>query len=434
VGAVRRATTEATTTTGATRRRATNAATGGPATTGGRGVMRPEQHDAVAPVAAPAAAVVSPDGNDVGADPHKRTLTASVLDRRGGVLGTASFPVSGDGHRALEAWVAGFGPVRRFGIEGASGLGRHTAMFLIRAGHDVRDVCPNRTNDRDRARRRGKSDAIDSVKIAREVQADEHLPVAFKRAGGDAGPDETTECLQLWHQARRSLLKSRQHLLNEAEALLVALPEEIRAHLPDTSEVRPRLASLADVDQAMAADTATRTRLGLLETHRVDVAELDRRETEIATELKRLVGTAGSTLSQLVGIAERSDAELLVEVGDPRRFTGEGGFARFKRHRPPARFVRRGRRPTDPPSTQPGRQPQVQRHSAPHGCHPTALRTPGPGHLRQRPLPGAHQERSDADPQASPLQRRLPPDDDRPQPPPGRPIKEFSTGRMKSLT
>ena len=36
----------------------------------------------------------------------------------------------------------------------------------------------------------------------------------------------------------------------------------------------------------------------------------------------------GSTLDQLCGLSTRSVAELLVEVGDPRRFT-EGGFARF---------------------------------------------------------------------------------------------------------
>ena len=30
-------------------------------------------------------------GTDVGIDPHKRTLTATVLDRRGGLIGTRSF-------------------------------------------------------------------------------------------------------------------------------------------------------------------------------------------------------------------------------------------------------------------------------------------------------------------------------------------------------
>jgi transposase len=40
------------------------------------------------------------------------------------------------------------------------------------------------------------------------------------------------------------------------------------------------------------------------------------------------VHTSGSTLAELCGLETRSVAELLVEVGDPRRFT-EGGFARF---------------------------------------------------------------------------------------------------------
>jgi hypothetical protein len=42
-------------------------------------------------------------------------------------------------------------------------------------------------------------------------------------------------------QPARSLLKSRQHLLNEADALLHELPEEIRADLPEDTAVRPRL-------------------------------------------------------------------------------------------------------------------------------------------------------------------------------------------------
>lgn len=189
------------------------------------------------------------EANDVGCDPHKRTLTVSVLDPRGGVLGTASFRVSGDGHRAMEAFVAGFGPVRRWGVEGATGLGRHTSMFLIRAGYDVRDVCPNRTAVEARKRRQGKSDALDSVRIAREVQADPDVPVAFKRADGDSGPDEVMELLALWNNARRSLVKTRQHITNEAEALICALPEAIRDQLPDTYRIRVRLAALADVDR-----------------------------------------------------------------------------------------------------------------------------------------------------------------------------------------
>src|SRR5947209_1406606 len=97
-------------------------------------------------------------GNVVGVDPHRRTLSASVVDERGGVVAVAHYNVSGDGHGALEAWALSFGPVTRWGIEGASGLGRHTTVFLCRHGHDVRDVCPTRTAARSRGRYQGKTD------------------------------------------------------------------------------------------------------------------------------------------------------------------------------------------------------------------------------------------------------------------------------------
>jgi transposase len=243
-------------------------------------------------------------------------------------VATEHFKVSGTGHRALEAWALSFGPVTRWGVEGASGLGRHTATYLIGAGHDVRDCCANRTAERARQRRQGKSDALDAERIARETLADPGMPVAFKRAGEDVGPDETTELLALWHNARRSLLKSRQHLLNEAESLLVALPEAVRAELPDTKAVRPRLAAVLKRDRNIAWDAPTALRLRLLDDHAAEVIDLDAREKQVTCELRRLVRTAGSTLDELCGLDTRTVAELVVEVGDPRRFT-DGGFARF---------------------------------------------------------------------------------------------------------
>ena len=52
--------------------------------------------------------LMTPDhaGNVVGVDPHKRTLTATVADARGGILASAHFRVSGEGHRELEAWAS----------------------------------------------------------------------------------------------------------------------------------------------------------------------------------------------------------------------------------------------------------------------------------------------------------------------------------------
>ena len=91
--------------------------------------------------------LITPDqaGNVVGIDPHKQTLTATIIDPRGGILASEHFRVSGDGHRALETWALQFGAIARWGVEGASSWGRHTAMFLCGRGYDVRDVCANRT-------------------------------------------------------------------------------------------------------------------------------------------------------------------------------------------------------------------------------------------------------------------------------------------------
>lgn len=84
------------------------------------------------------------------------------------------------------------------------------------------------------------------MRIAHELQAEPDLPGAFKRAQGRAGPDEMTELISLWKALESP--SSRQHLLNEAEALLIELSQTIRvacggpdgrsAPLPSTREKR----------------------------------------------------------------------------------------------------------------------------------------------------------------------------------------------------
>ena len=73
----------------------------------------------------PSHLLMTPDhaGNVVGIDPHKRTLTATVADARGGILGSEHFRVSGEGHRELEAWARQFGPIARWGGGERRGLG-----------------------------------------------------------------------------------------------------------------------------------------------------------------------------------------------------------------------------------------------------------------------------------------------------------------------
>jgi hypothetical protein len=110
------------------------------------------------------------------------------------------------------------------------------------------------------------------------------LPKAFKRAGQEQGPDEQHQLLALWHNRRRSILTSRQHLVNEAEHLLCELPLELSEQLPDTKAVKPRLAALARRNRRRRYDAPTKLRLQLLEGYRAQITALDLEEKQVLAQ------------------------------------------------------------------------------------------------------------------------------------------------------
>ena len=369
-------------------------------------------------------------GNVVGIDPHKRTVSAAVLDARGGLLASEHFRVSGEGHRALVAWARSFGPIARWGIENAAGWGRHTAVFLTGHGQDVRDVCPNRTARADRARQRGKSDTLDAERIAREVLAHALLPKAFKRVGEPAGPDPRARAVDALAAPATLAVDQPPALAQRGRRAANELPLELREQLPDSTAVRPRLAALARRRGRRDAPVLA-LRLRLLADYRKQIAGLDTDEQAVCRELARLVNASPSTLDRLCGLSTRSVAELLVEVGDPRRFTTPG-FARFNGSAP------------IPASTAEGPGEPIRHRYSPGGnrrinailhrmavtqlrCEPRTEAL-----LRQRPRPRPHQKGGPPHPQAPPLRRHPLPHAARPRypaPPSLTRIKRARAGR-----
>ena len=256
-----------------------------------------------------------------------------------GIVASEHFKVSGGGHRALEAWARQFGPIARWGVENAAGWGRHTAIFLIGRGFDVRDVCANRTPRHDRARQRGKSDTLDSERIARETLAHPLLPKAFKRAGQDQGPDELHQLLVLWHNRRRSILTSRQHLVNEAEHLLCELPLELREQLPGSRAVRRRLAALQRRNRRRRYDRPTRLRLEMLDRYQAQIGAGRRGEAVAATCRSSCVRAArrwASSVACRPGRSPSSWSRPAMSAASPR--------AAFAASTPPPRCPLRRRR------------------------------------------------------------------------------------------
>jgi transposase len=187
-------------------------------------------------------------------------------------------------------------------------------------------VQSNRTAERRRRRRRQKTDREDAEAIARETLAHDDLPPAGKQHQ----PDPVWDELVAMRNHRQSLVRQRVRLLNEAEAVLTGLPLTIRAALPNTSRVRPRLRALARGASAdLAVSAADRVHLDWLADSTEDIARLDRRIHDIDKTIPALLAQLGSTLADEVGIGAVSAMDLLVELGDPTRFRSEGQFARW---------------------------------------------------------------------------------------------------------
>ena len=212
--------------------------------------------------------------------------------RRSRVVGswprsTFGCPVSG--HRALEAWARQFGQVARWGVESAAGWGRHTAIFLIGRGYDVRDVCANRTP--------GLTARVSAASPTRWIPSGSPArcwrirccPRRSSAPGQDQGPDEQHQLLALWHNRRRSILTSRQHLVGEAEYLLCELPLELREQLPDSKAVRPGWQRSQRRNRRRRYDPPTRLRLQLLDGYRAQIQALDREEKQVVAHCDALV-------------------------------------------------------------------------------------------------------------------------------------------------
>ena len=262
----------------------------------------------------------------IGVDPHKYVLTAVALNGQGGVLGQWTGDTSSRGLQALRTWAVERAPDAVWAIEGSNRLGRHLAVQLVAAGADVRDVCPTRTATQRRRRPgRGKSDAVDAEAVARELLAHPDLPRAFKTAAGP--PDPHWEELAVLVRARRQLASRHRQVLNEAEPLLGELPDLLAERLPPGKKVLPRLAAAAR--RRRTGERLVDLRLEVLRAQareeRALAAACATLERQIAAALRHL----GTSLPSLCGLGALGAAELVVEVGDPRRFRSADAFAAY---------------------------------------------------------------------------------------------------------
>jgi len=114
----------------------------------------------------------------IGVDAHKRTHTHVAADELGRELAAKTLAATADGHLAAIAWARRW-PQRRWALEDCRHLTRTLEGDLLRAGeHVVRVPTQMMAGVRRSARQPGKSDALDTLAVARAAWREPDLPAA----------------------------------------------------------------------------------------------------------------------------------------------------------------------------------------------------------------------------------------------------------------
>lgn len=253
-----------------------------------------------------------------GADTHSLTHHIAVLDATtGALLGDRQFPASHAGYLTITEYVAGFGQLMRFGVEGTNSYGAGLSRHLQALHVEVREVIrPNRG-----ARRlRGKSDPLDAVTAAQTTLADGDLPLPKS----SNGPAESIRVLAL---TRDSAVKARANVLRQVKMILVSAPAPLREKLTGMSEqtLLGMLSRSRPADPLSGVDAATATALRhLARRHHHLTEEID----ELTDQLRGLVEHVAPALLATKGVGVVTAAQLLITVGDnPHRIKHTAAFA-----------------------------------------------------------------------------------------------------------
>jgi transposase len=253
-----------------------------------------------------------------GVDTHKDTHTAAAVDAAGRVLGSAQFPATPAGYRALLAWLTGLGRLVLIGIEGTGAYGAGLARHLHEAGIDLVEVD---RPDRKTRRWQGKSDPVDAEAAARAA-------LAARATGVPKQRDGRVEALRNLRVARRSAIRQRADTQRQMHTLVLTAAEPLRTQLRGmrADQLIAHCAGSA-VDNADIGQPGTATMIALrslARRHRTLSAEI----TDLDRLITPLVEQINPRLTALNGVGADVAGQLLVTAGDnPERLRSEAAFA-----------------------------------------------------------------------------------------------------------
>src|SRR5690349_4380884 len=251
-----------------------------------------------------------------GVDTHADVHVAAALNPVGGLLGVEEFPVSPGGYARLLSWLGGFGTVALVGIEGIGSYGAGLARHITAAG--IRVVEVDRSDRQDR-RRQGKSDPLDAVSAARAAQSG-------RARGAPKGRDGAVEAIRALMVARRSAAGERTRTINQARALVLTGPDDLRTRFARHTPAA-LITGLASLRPRPGSTVGYATRIALRELGR-RAQFLDGQLTRLDELIVPLVTARAPGLLALHGVGPDTAALLLIAAGDhPERLRSEAAWA-----------------------------------------------------------------------------------------------------------
>jgi transposase len=256
----------------------------------------------------------------VGIDPHKSSLTAVAVDATSVEVAQRRFAVNAGTFKQLMGWVhqrRQRWPQRRFGVEGAFGLGRGIAQRLAAAGEHVVDVPPT-LSMRARLLSTGggrKTDPADARSVA---QVALHHPALRQIV-----IEDQTVVPRLLSERRDDLGHERARVLNRLHQLF-------RELVPGGAAVGLSATKAAALLRGVRPNTVTDAcRRELASELLADLRRVDQRIKNNEAKIATAVAVAGSSLPEIHGVGVVLTAKLLGQIGDIRRFPSANHFASY---------------------------------------------------------------------------------------------------------
>jgi transposase len=252
----------------------------------------------------------------IGVDRDSHAL-AVVHVASGAVVFEMTIEASRDGYahalKLADQHAAGRGV---FAVEGTGSFGAGLTRFLGVCGERVLEVGRLRRERRSG----GKTDALDAIRAARSVLAQQRP--STPRASGER------EALRALMAAREGAVTAKRAALCQLRNLLVTTPEPLRSQLRPLTRAR-LLRRLAATRPERRADPELRGALLALRSVARRVLQLTSEKRELAREIESLTHTLAPQLLDQPGVGPLAAAQLVLSWSHKGRITSEAAFARL---------------------------------------------------------------------------------------------------------